>query len=241
MDIPKAESELAKLRGEIDSIDRQIIALLKTRIGVVAHVAKLKQAIWPGRCHIRPGRESQMHHTMYDAFSGSDFLPEAAVAIWRHIISASTHIESPLYVATSDTLKHLAQGYFGDYVNHVAWNSGPIPTDATIAILPFPASANAALWQDFIKDNPTWRVFASLPVVLKGSAPQALALAPLQAEPSGDDVSYFISAQLPEHATQLAHLNRWVIWSIPGFVTEHEGAQFIGAHGIPIHQPRDAR
>jgi chorismate mutase len=234
-----AETTLATLRSEIDAIDREMIALLKNRIQVVKQVAELKHATWPGRCHIRPGRETQMHRAMFEAFQGSDFLPEAAVAIWRHIISASTHLESPLHIATTDALRPLAQSYFGDYVHHISWNNGAMPAEATIAILPFPAAANAALWQDFLKAHPTWRIFASLPVVLHGGLPQALALAPVQAEASGDDVSYFISTTAPEHATTHAQLQRWTLWSIPGFITEFSSAQCVGAHGIPIHSTRE--
>lgn len=228
------EATLAALRTEIDSIDQQLIALLKQRIGVVGRVGQLKHAHWPGSCHIRPARETQMHRAIFEAFRHSDFLPEAAVAIWRHIISASTHIESPLYVAAPPALGALARSYFGEYVFHLDWEEGALPPKATLAILPFPAASNAALWQRFLAHQPGWRIFAYLPVVLHGGKPQALALAPVACEPSGADVSYFSGGHMPAQGV----MHGAGIWSMAGYHPEHAGATFLGAHGVPIRNER---
>lgn len=224
------EQQLATLRAEIDQLDSELIMRIKARCAVVEKVAALKQAHWPSRCHIRPEREAQMHARIYAAFEGSNFHPEAAVAIWRHLIGASTHMESPLHVAASTTLRPLVAAYFGDYINHIAWDGETLPSQTTIAALPFPDAASAGLWQNFAQAHPDWRIFAYMPVVLHSAQPQALLLAPLTPQPSGNDISYFIGASAQAGAT--AHSPN--LFSLQGFVTEHAGATFIGTHAIPL-------
>lgn len=201
-DLSPAE-RLAAFRTRIDAIDERIAQLLVERTGIIAEVAALKAAHWPGRNHIRPAREGQMHEALAKRFAGTDIPPIAALAIWRQMIGAATSLESPLSTVSLVHEPHhawLAREYFGAGVgNH---------TDASLAdmldtmqrgianILLLPAPAGSDWWRDaalFEKNG--LAIFASLPVTTQplphGAAP-AIALAPVKPEPSGNDISYLV-------------------------------------------------
>lgn len=224
------EQQLTALRARIDATDRTISQLLVERIGIIREVAALKAAHWPNHCHIRPGREGQMHQAIAARFEGSGFPPLAALAIWRQLIGASTHLESPLNItALAPYSEHLwlAREYFGV---QVGLTSAPSLSEAlaqlasgrsNILLLPLPTSH--ACWQqaEQIKASGL-SIFAQLPVVasnLPAGMHAALALAAVTPEASGDDVSY--------------HLRHGTLTTRDGFHPEGEGL-FLGAHPRPI-------
>lgn len=184
----RPEQTLEAHRAAIDAIDSQLIALLKDRIGIVKQVAALKAANWPGKCHIRSGREGRMHQRIAQAFRDSDFPASAALAIWRQIIGASTHVESPLKIAvTSADHAAMAREYFG----------------VSAEVLPFSSLADALASKERTillatrADLPVVRavapklkIFGALP--LQQAEPAALALAELTPEESDDDISYYL-------------------------------------------------
>lgn len=209
------EQALEGHRAAIDAIDSQLIALLKQRIGIVKQVAALKAANWPGTCHIRSGREGRMHQRIAEAFRDSDFPTSAALTIWRQIIGASTHVESPLKIAvTSAEQASMAREYFG----------------VSAIVLPFANLADALANKERTlllatkADLPVVRavapklkIFGALP--LQQAEPAVLALAELTPEESGDDISYYLR---------------------DGRIDTQEGfapnEQWLGAHPRPITQ-----
>jgi chorismate mutase len=210
---PTPEQTLEQHRARIDALDTQLIALLKERIGVVKQVAALKAEHWPGTCHIRPGREGRMHQRVAAEFKDSDFPAAAALAIWRQIIGASTHVESPLHIAvTSAEQAALAREYFGVTASITPFlnladalaNTQRTVLLATTSDLPVVRAVAPAL-----------KIFGALP--LQGAEPTALALAEITPEPSGDDVSYY--------------LREGRIETQPGFAPND---QWLGAHPRPI-------
>ena len=182
------EQTLESHRAHIDGIDTQLIALLKERIGVVKQVAALKAKHWPGKCHIRSGREGRMHQRIASEFSASDFPASVALAIWRQIIGASTHVESPLNIAvTTAEQATMAREYFGvtagvkqfsDLAQALASKECTILL-ATTADLPVVRAV-----------APKMKIFAGLP--LEQNDPDILALAEITPEPSDNDVSYYL-------------------------------------------------
>lgn len=226
------DTALAQCRARIDALDEQIIALLKERIGIVKEVAALKAEHWPGRCHIRSGREGKMHRRIAQAFAGNDFSPAAALAIWRQIIGASTHVESPLSVASLASLPHhawLARGYFGiQAIQHrFADIEDAIAAMAVgtcnLLLLPPPSGAAHHLWEAVTEQAPEWKIFAHVPAnsgALPPGQEAALALAPITPEPSDDDRSYFM------HGGQVIARD--------GFITHLPDALFLGAHPRPL-------
>lgn len=213
------DAKLQVLRGSIDALDDKLIALIKERTGIINEVAVLKRAHTPNDCHIRPAREGQMHKRIFEAFRGSDFNMHAAVIIWRHLISASTHLESPLEVASSAP-RHLAHEYFGHYVTHSdAADSEAALRDVSgrkynIAVIPCEDIA-------LLEKHPTLKIFAALPVV--GKKVEAVAVAALKPEDSGDDISYFLDP------------DRHVVTK-QGFHKELGDDVWLGAHPAQLHK-----
>jgi chorismate mutase/prephenate dehydratase len=197
-------TELETFRAEIDAIDDELIALFKKRIGVVAKVGEHKRAQGERGAFIRPGREGDMHRRIYDAFKDSGFSAQAAVGIWRLIISASTHHESPLKLAIMQQegiadVTPLAQSYFGAFLEARNYsNAGTLLSDvyegkASIGIVPNPQDETALWWQALAQhQEPKLFIFAKLPVVMAHARqPTALAVAEVTPEPSAADESYF--------------------------------------------------
>ncbi len=207
------EETLEQHRARIDALDTQLIALFQERIGVVQQVAALKAAHWPGKCHIRSGREGRMHQRIYKAFKDSPFPAAAALAIWRQIIGASTHVESPLVIAATNAEQAAqAREYFGVTAQVKLFsNLAEALADKQRTIL-LVATSDLPVVRAIA---PKMKIFGALP--LQQAEPSALALAELTPEESGDDVSYY--------------LRDGRIETKPGFAPND---QWLGAHPRPI-------
>jgi chorismate mutase/prephenate dehydratase len=92
-----SEKEIKKLRVEIDALDAQLLALLDRRAATVRKVGEMKG----GAPAYRPERESEiLRRIASHAAAGKDSLPaEAAVAVFREIISACRALEQDIRVA----------------------------------------------------------------------------------------------------------------------------------------------
>ena len=97
-----SEKEIKKLRLEIDVLDGELLALLNRRAAAVRKIGALKG----GAPAYRPERESEILRRIaarvatFTAAGGSGALPaEAAVAVFREIISACRALEQDIRVA----------------------------------------------------------------------------------------------------------------------------------------------
>ncbi len=218
---------LATLRHRIDTLDDKLIEHLKERIAIIEEVAALKRAHTPSHCHIRSGREVAMHARIYNAFNASPFSAVAALSIWRQIIGASTHLESPITVsisASTPELIALAREYFGRVIT--------ITTPATVSdaiaeiasaratIMIIPASSALSDWQAL--ESSSLNIFAALPIILaQNEPPIAYAAAMITPEASGNDETLYMSSQLSPAASRvIAHLDNTYIFSVAGFYPE---------------------
>ncbi len=210
---PSPEDQLTAFRNRIDALDETITQLLLERCGVVRQVGQLKDTHWPRACHIRSGREGQMHEAIAARFAGTDIPPAIAIAIWRQLIGASTCLESPLsavFLARQPQHGWLVREYFGitasiraesclaDMFDTLARN------EANLMILPEPGTraGEGDWWLDpGLFTSHGLAIFARLPVTTDplpdGSRP-ALALAAITPEPSGNDISYLALATTNE-------------------------------------------
>jgi chorismate mutase/prephenate dehydratase len=88
-----SEKALGKLRGEIDGIDAELLALLDRRAAVVKKVGELKD----GKRVFRPEREAQI---LRNVAGKAGVLPAAAAAaVFREIISACRALEQEIRVS----------------------------------------------------------------------------------------------------------------------------------------------
>ncbi len=145
---------LAELRQEIDSIDAQLIALLKQRARCAHEVGAIKRA--EGSPIFVPERESALIRKLMELNGGE--LPKKSVqAIWRQIVSMSFLLESGMrvgYLGPEGTWSHQAAlSRFGESVEYV-----PFPSfqavftaveceDINYGVIPIENSSNGAVVQ----------------------------------------------------------------------------------------------
>ncbi|MDG1287264.1 MAG: chorismate mutase [Rickettsiales bacterium] len=234
----EAQEKLNGFRAEIDALDNELIARLKRRIEIVSEVGKLKRSDDTLQCFIRSGREADMLRDIYKQFEGSKFHPEAAVAIWRQIISASTQHESQMRLITPEERQTVAKTYFGQFmpISYIddARDALKILADNPTGILIMPPwEEDSYYWQIFAqKAPPTLKVFGILPFI--GSERQAFAAANLMPEPSRDDISLFIDDSGTIEEVDGYHTHYPVA---DGSINSHK--QWLGTYGRPIGVSKD--
>jgi chorismate mutase / prephenate dehydratase len=115
------DAELLALRGQIDAVDRELLALLNRRAGLALAVGEIKKH--EGSVVFRPEREAQVIDGLKADNPGP--LDNASVApIWREIMSACRALETPTRVAflgpAGTFSEEAALGYFGSSLVRVA-------------------------------------------------------------------------------------------------------------------------
>lgn len=88
--------DLADLRGQIDAIDQQLLALLNSRAQVAEKVGEVKKR--EGTPFFRPDRVARVIEQIQNANPGP-LKNEHIAAVWREIMSACLALESPVRVA----------------------------------------------------------------------------------------------------------------------------------------------
>ncbi|WP_140634950.1 prephenate dehydratase [Methylibium rhizosphaerae] len=112
--------DLLALRGQIDAVDRDLLALLNKRASLAKAVGELKKK--EGSVVFRPEREAQVIDGLKAANPGP-LLTESVAPIWREIMSACRSLETPTrvaYLGPAGTFSELAAlGYFGSSIVQV--------------------------------------------------------------------------------------------------------------------------
>lgn len=196
--------KLKKLRKKIDTIDKSLIKLLKTRSNVIQTVKGLKAEEDPFFTKLKFARETLMAYSLQKqnfGFYNLNYMQK----IWRELISASSAIEesikievlnkdnqiSPLWVLTRD--------HFGTYSNVVINNSvekilNNIEKDQTnIGVIPFP-DEDIDWWNSLIK-YPNIKVSLTLPFLPLPSNTKnetGVILSKAELEKSVEDSSLFL-------------------------------------------------
>lgn len=200
-------NRLDALRREIDEIDQELQALLTKRAGVVDRVAHSKSG--DGSVHpMRPGREAILLRERLAA--ASEQVPRVVVSrIWREIIAASCRAQAPLTVAVCAPEKSvgywdLARDHFGSATPMSLHKSPQLVVRAvgegaaTVGLLPVPQEDDTEPWWRYlagaVAEGP--RIIARLPFCGNPGARfenlEALAIARLDVDESGDDVSLLV-------------------------------------------------
>jgi chorismate mutase / prephenate dehydratase len=263
--------DIPELRAAIDDIDDELVRLFNKRSEFVRQVGAIKKSTQnEGFSFIRSAREADMVRRMYEAFKGGIFPPAAAAHMWRIIISASLSLEAPLTVSAfcpepQHEIYWLAREYFGNFTPTTKEPTARrvlgevIDGKAQVGVLPLPDdSAEGKWWQKLQGDM---KIFACVPYILpKGASIKALAVAKLEPEETGNDISFFsieteadvslsrLKTTLDKHkldarwlATEaFASGHRVHLIEIRGFITAHHDAvrelkASVGASLLAIH------
>jgi chorismate mutase/prephenate dehydratase len=111
---PPPDAALADLRGRIDALDRELLALLNRRAELALAVGEVKKK--EGSVVFRPEREAQVIDGL-KAVNAGPLKTDSVAPIWREIMSACRALETPTrvaYLGPAGTFSELAAlGFFG--------------------------------------------------------------------------------------------------------------------------------
>ena len=120
------ESELDRLRDEIDLIDRDLLALINRRAGVAIKVGDVKRRIEAEPKFYRPEREARILRR-YAENNPGPLADAEAVRLMREVMSACLAMEHPLqvaYLGPAGTYTHIAAlKHFGGSITTLAQGS----------------------------------------------------------------------------------------------------------------------
>lgn len=210
---------LEELRQEIDRIDRALLELLIERVDLVRRIGAVKGDRLNGRLAARPAREAVILRRLI-ALAG-DRLPAAVlVRMWRELLAHTTRIQSPFSAAVhappgSLATWDLARDHFGSSTPMIRVESASQALravgdgSATVAVLPLPGDDDS-WWTALISDHhDRVRAITRLPLLATDGEDEAraLALARLEPEASGDDLTLLaIEAQSGVSRARLRNL-----------------------------------
>jgi chorismate mutase-like protein len=196
---------LESLRREIDGIDDEMQDLLLRRTEVVERIGAIKSRE-AARIYIRPAREATIMRRLVERHRGRLPAP-AVVRIWREIIAATTLVQGPFSVAVhapegSVEFWDLARDHYGSCTQMKLHDSAKsairavVDGAATVAVLALPEEGDPDPWWRMLvgAEERTPHIVARLPFIEIGSGRRArwgaLAIAQLEHEKTGDDVSF---------------------------------------------------
>lgn len=195
--------DLASLRQEIDRIDDGIVDLLAARSAVVRQVAAIKGDKANGRTAIRPAREAQILRRLVASADGR-FPAAVLVQLWREMICSFTRAQAPLNVVVvvpsgQPGIWDLARDHFGA-LTPAQRSDEPLGAlravaDGRVQIAVLPLPAGNAWWRSLVPTAGAalaLQVIARLPFGARRQGDEALAVAHLTPEPSGDDRSLLV-------------------------------------------------
>lgn len=250
------DTTLDAIRREIDSIDDQILDLLKRRFAATGRVKASKASDGSiASSPFRPAREAVMLRRLLGR-AGTAIPPDVLVRFWRVILSASTQFQAPVTL-------HLDKGVGGDLVTRLS--VAQHFCGMKVELHQSPANAIEALrtlggdlaildcrldWAPSLltaRDNSV-RVIGTLPAISDGGPPQLLVFGHAEPQESGEDETLVLSpGKTPLPSSALWHLaaGRFTLTSFRGFLGDEDpsisdflcrlpGARIIGCCPRPM-------
>lgn len=191
---------LLQFRSQIDTIDDQIVTLLKNRVEIVKKVGELKKETSASSSFIRAGREAGMLRQLIKKAEGV-LPPQAIATMWRMVISSSLGIEQDISIYTyrgeDRTCFWLAREYFGTFlpmhqIDDTEKLIGTVSkTPTAVGVLPLIDNSKNPWWLRPPVESNNIYVFARIPFIEDTNVTPVLAIANTCPEPTDDDVSLF--------------------------------------------------
>lgn len=223
---PSDTVDLAALRDEIDRLDDALLDLLIRRTEVARQVGQAKRAMAgrdqgrpgddPGLdvAFLRPGREARILRRLTGRDTGPLTKP-VAVRIWREIFAAAVALQGPFTMAVYMPARgagylEIGRDAFGAYTPATPFGSpGQVVRAvsdgaAVVGILPLPGESDSGPWWPHLigRSKNTPRVVARLPVIGpgpgRGDGVEALAVACVPLEDTGEDISLLVIETSPD-------------------------------------------
>lgn len=244
------DTSLDAIRREIDSIDDQMLQLLRQRFDATRKVKDSKSHDGSiASSPFRPAREAAMMHRLMGE-AGPAITPDVLVRLWRVILSASIQSQAPVTLHMDGALGHdlatrllVAQHFCGMKVELHQTPVGALAALGTshgdLALI-----APSSDWSQGFRSGKAGRaqVIVTLPVLGSGGQPQLLVFGHATPQPSGDDETLMLfetdQTGLAD-ATWRAHSGTSILAGVPGFLddailTLYPGARIAGRYPRPI-------
>ena len=196
-DAPPATPSLDAVRARIDAVDAELLRLLDERASLAAAVAAAKRAAGENGFGLRPGREAQVLRRL---LSEPREAAEASliVRVWRELMGDNLSRQGPFHLSvwggkTETRIVELARLRFGA--------APPLalaakPEDALAAAKTPGGVAVMALdggWWGRLLAQPMLKVFSTLPCLSQWGPLTAVAVAEVEVEPTGADVTFWVT------------------------------------------------
>jgi len=201
-------TSLDALRLNIDAIDNEIHTLLLRRTDLVVEIGDLKRARNREGFSLRPSREAMIIRRLVARHSGP-FPVAALVRLWRELLSGQVMVQSNFNIALFDpstdaTYRSITRDQFSASGRvHLLSSSTQViqavsSGNSTLGVLPLPSDKHPDPWWATLPNEGHFplRIIARLPFLKEqeGAVAQseALVVASVTPEPSGEDVSLVV-------------------------------------------------
>jgi chorismate mutase len=191
-------STLDEVRARIDAIDADLLKLVGERAALAAEVAAAKAAAGEaGRFGLRPGREAQLLRGLLARRSAS---PALVVRVWRELMGANLAAQGPFHLNVwggkdPGRTVELARFRFGSAapLRQLAAAEDALAAARTPGGVAIATLAPDSAWWARLLAEPQLKVFAALPCLSAWGPLSALAVAQVAVEPTGDDVTFWVT------------------------------------------------
>lgn len=199
-EITPATPTLDEVRARIDVIDGELLKLLDERAGLARVVAAAKAAAGEaGRFGLKPGREAQLLRRLL-AQPRKGASAALVVRVWREMIGESLKLQGPFHLAVwggRDPARavELARLRFGAAppLRQVAKPEDALAAAKTPGGVAIAALTADSAWWGRLLAEPKLRVFAALPCLAAWGPLSALAVGEVDVEPTGADVTFWVT------------------------------------------------
>jgi chorismate mutase len=195
-----ASPSLEEVRARIDAVDAELLRLIDERAALAAQVAAAKKAAGDGgKFGLRPGREAQvLRRLLTQVRMSAD--TALVVRIWRELMADSLSRQGPFHLsvwggkAEARTVE-LTRLRFGA-APRLGLAAKPeealaaAKTPGGVAVL---ALTPDSAWWGKLLAQPSLRVFSTLPCLVQWGSLSALAVADVEVEPTGADMTFWVT------------------------------------------------
>jgi chorismate mutase len=195
-----APLSLDDVRQRIDALDGEMLRLVDERASLARAVAAAKQAAGDGeKFGLRPGREAAIMRKLVGSRRMAAS-PSLVVRLWRELISDSLANQGPFHVSVwggrdPGRAVELARNRFGAAppLRQVAKPEDAIAQARTPGGVAVCALGPDSAWWGRLLAEPQLKVFAALPCLAAWGPLSALAVAAVDVEPTGADMTFWVT------------------------------------------------
>ena len=240
--------DIAKLRGDIDRVDRALLELVGERLQLSARVrdAKLRES-GAGEGVWRPAREESL---VRELVAAAEVSPPLVSRIWAELVSASLAVQGPMRIHVGlegdrAQVMRLVRDRFGAALPTVAYPTSSAALAAAgadaegVAVVPSPGGMNS-WWSALCPGGALehMHILAGLPRIRNADWPdddwpRAVAVGHARVEPSGAD-RWLVASRTAMDARLRAEAGAWTLYALDAAPDTGGGKAVIGILPDPL-------